>query len=392
MNGGTVSFAGLDGSFALENPRALWAFAPLALLILFRLVLDRRYRGLGFFALFVSPGIGAAGGGSPGPADGWNQGKAGGGSRAKTLRRRYRWSCVFFWLSAGCLIAAVSGPRWGTRLVPEYRRGLDVSLALDLSRSMEIRDTGLSRSMEIRDTGPSRGTEIRDTGLSRGTEVQDAGPSRLERAAEIGRETVENMEGVRFAAAVSRGRGVLALPLTGDRGAPLSFLGGLGASTLTGSGTDLEALVDAAAGAFSDSLPSRRVIVLLSDGEALSGSLHEAVDRAVLREISLVTVGIGSDQGGPVPAETGDPPISRRRPELLRNAAIKSGGIYIDGNTAEASRLLRSYLESLAFESEVRGGRTEKKARWNLFVIAALLFFGASKYCLLARRERHGEA
>ena len=354
----------VDGSFALEEPRALWLFALLALFILLRLVLDRRYRGLGFFALFVSPGIGAAGEGSPGPAGGGlrgaggKQGKTGGGSRAVTLRRRYRLSCTFFRLSAGCLIIAISGPRWGTRVVPEYRRGLDVALALDLSRSMEVRDTG---------------------------------PSRLERAAEIGRETVENMGGVRFAAAVSRGRGVLAVPLTSDSGAALSFLGGLGVSALTGSGTDLEALVDAAASAFSGALPSRRVIVLLSDGEALSGSLHEAVDRATLREIGLVAVGIGSDEGGPVPGENGDSVISRRRPEVLRNAAIKGGGIYIDGNTAEASRLLRSYLESLAFESGMTGGRTEKKARWNLFVMAALLFFGASKYCLLTRRDRRGE-
>jgi Ca-activated chloride channel family protein len=267
-------------------------------------------------------------------------------------------SHIFFWLSLGCLVAALSGPRWGLRVVPEYRRGLDVTLALDLSRSMEARDTG---------------------------------PSRLERAAEISRETVESMGGVRFGIAVSRGRGVLAVPLTSDSEAALSFLAAAGASALTGSGTDLEALVDAASAAFSGSFPSRRVIVLLSDGEALSGSLGEAVDRAMLREITLAAVGIGSDEGAPLPFETEVPVISRRRPETLRNAAIKSGGIYIDGNSAEAPRFLRSYLESLAFESGAGGGRTEKKARWNLFVIAALFLFGASKYCLLVRRDRRGE-
>jgi Ca-activated chloride channel family protein len=358
MKGAALSFTGLDGSFALEKPRALWAFAFLAAFILFRFILDRRYRGrrgLGLFALFAPPGLGAAG---DLPAPGPEGGNPAGRGRAKVLRRRYRLSRLFFWLSLGCLIAALSGPRWGLRIVPEYRRGLDVVLALDLSRSMEALDTGLSR---------------------------------LERAAEIGRETVENMGGVRFGAAVSRGRGVLAVPLTSDSEAALSFLAAAGASALTGSGTDLEALVDAAATAFSDSFPSRRVIVLLSDGEALSGVLNEAVDRAILREITLAAVGIGSDEGAAVPPETGVPVISRRRPEVLENAAIKSGGIYIDGNSPEAPRLLRSYLESLAFESGAGGGRTEKKARWNLFVIAALLFFGASKYCLLTRRDRHGE-
>jgi Ca-activated chloride channel family protein len=363
MNGAPLSLAGPEGSFALERPRALWALALLAVLILFRLILDRRYRGLGFFALFAPPGIEPAGGDSP--VSGAEGGRAGGGSRAKILRRRYYLSHIFFWLSLACLVAALSGPRWGLRIVPEYRRGLDVALALDISRSMELEDTGLSRDMELGDISLSR----------------------LERAAEIGRELVENMGGVRFGVAVSRGRGVLAVPLTGDTEAALSFLAAAGASALTGSGTDLETLVDAAADAFTDFFPSRRVIVLFSDGEALSGSLNEAVDRAMLREITLAAVGIGSDGGAPLPFE---PVISRRRPETLRNAAIKSGGIYIDGNSAEAPRLLRSYLESLAFESGTGGGRTEKKTRWNIFVMAALFLFGASKYCLLTRRDRRG--
>jgi Ca-activated chloride channel family protein len=340
-----VFLAGTDGSFTLEKPQALWAFAVLAACILFRFILDRRYqgpRGLELFALFVAPGVETARS----------------GSRARALRRRYRWSSLFFWLSLGCLIAALSGPRWGLRIVPEYRRGLDVILALDLSRSMETRDFGLSR---------------------------------LERAMEIGRETVENMGGLRFGVAVSRGRGVLAVPLTSDSGAVLNFLSGAGAPALTGSGTNLEALVDAAAGSFSDSFPSRRVIVLFSDGEALSGALNEAVDRAVLRDIGLVAVGIGSDEGAPVPAETGTPVISRRRPEVLQNAATKSGSVYIDGNSGQAPLLLRAHLESLAFESEIEGSRTEKQARWNLFVLAALLFFGISKCCLLSRRDRRGE-
>jgi Ca-activated chloride channel family protein len=245
--------------------------------------------------------------------------------------------------------------------------------------------------MDARDTGLSRSIEARDTGLSRSLDAQDPILSRLERAAEIGRETVEYRGGIRFGAAVSRGRGVLAVPLTDDSEAVLSFLAGLGVPALTGSGTNLEALIDAAAAAFSDSFPSRRVIVLLSDGEALSGSLNEAADRAALRDISLAAVGIGSDQGSPVSAGTGDPVISRRRPEALRSAALKSGGIYIDGNGAEAPRILRAYLESLASESGEGGGRSEKRARWNLFVMAALFFFWVSKRCLLVRRDRRGE-
>ncbi|MDR2258743.1 MAG: hypothetical protein LBE14_06305 [Treponema sp.] len=280
--------------------------------------------------------------------------------------RRYVCSGVFFGLFLACLVIALAGPQWGSRIVTEYRRGLDVVFALDLSRSMEIRDVP-------------------------GTGKNPAAGTRLERGLLIARDAAAASPGVRFAAALGKGKGLLAVPLTGDTGTILGFLEGLRGASLTGRGTNLESLVDAAASAFAAPFPSRRLMVLVSDGEALSGSLRSALERVRGEGIMITALGLGSDEGAPVPGGGDDAAgqiISRRQAEVLQYAAERTGGMYIDGNNGDAAALLAEHFRSLAPESGVPGGRREPKPRWELFVIAAMLAFGASKLCMMRGRGR----
>jgi Ca-activated chloride channel family protein len=220
----------------------------------------------------------------------------------------------------------------------------------------------------------------------------DAGTmSRLERGLRVVRDAVSASAGIRFAAALGKGKGVLAVPLTGDTGTILRFFEGLSGSSLTGRGTNLEALVDAASSAFDIPFPSRRLIVLVSDGEALSGSLRGALERVRGEGFMITAVGMGSDEGAPVSGgavDSGDPErvISRRQTGVLRYAAERTGGIYIDGNSGDAGVLLTEHFRALAPESGIQSGRREPKPRWELFVFAAILAFGASKLCMTRRR------
>jgi Ca-activated chloride channel family protein len=198
------------------------------------------------------------------------------------------------------------------------------------------------------------------------------------------RETVTAVPEARFAAAIGRGRGLAALPLTWDNDAVLSFLEALDGSALTGGGTNLESLVDAAAEAFQSAFPSRRVILLVSDGEALSGSLRAALDRLSREDILVTALALGSDEGRQVPWQEGA--VSRRDSAAMRMAAERTGGIFVDGNRKDAAAVLTAYVRSLSPEYETRGNRRERKARWFLFVTAALLAWGASKLSLLQIR------
>jgi Ca-activated chloride channel family protein len=273
----------------------------------------------------------------------------------KDLRNRYFFSTVFFLSSMAFAVIALAGPRWGERFVSEYRRGVDVVLALDLSRSMDARDIG---------------------------------PSRLARAAAVGRELVESSPGIRFAVAIGKGGGELAVPLTDDTESVLALLDAASSSAMSSGGTDLERLVDAARTAFLESVPTRRVIVLLSDGEALSGTLSAAAERASLADISIIAVGLGTVDGSPVPVSAagtmltlpdGSPVMSSLRDEPLRSAAERSGGIYVDGNRNDAGRILVERISAVSSHAAADGFRRESMPRSHLFLIAALLAFGAAK-------------
>jgi Ca-activated chloride channel family protein len=307
-----------------------------------------------------------------------------GSTGARSLRFRVALSVFAFSLFLGCIIIALAGPRGGSRLVSENRRGLDVVFAIDVSRSMDVRD------------------------------ISPGGPSRLTHAAALARELIlalssgggsdfDGADGIRFGAAIGKGRGVLAVPLTGDAEAILAFFTGLSGSTVTGTGTNLEQLIDAAAAAFQNAFPSRRLIILLSDGESLGGVLNAALERLRGAEILLAAAGFGSETGGQVPfggdvllGDDGYPVISYLRSDYLRDAAESGGGIYVDGGKENAADLLIDYLNSLSVSvnsdgrrETVRTFRRETRPLRHYFVLAALFFFGITK-CAEKGRRKHG--
>jgi Ca-activated chloride channel family protein len=268
------------------------------------------------------------------------------------LQRHILISNVFFKIFIACLIIALANPHWGTsRRKSIYRRGLDVVIAIDVSRSMEIVDV------------PSFGT--------------DGEISRLERGLAIAQKAVSAMPGARFAAAVGRNRGMVTVPLTWDNEAILNFLESVDGSSMTGAGTNLEALTDAAISAFQNSFPAQRLVVLVSDGESLSGSLKAASGRCAENEIMVIPLVVGSDTGSPVPGEKGV--ISRRDFVPMRMIANRTGGILIDGNGEDAAARLVSCLGNIFFDNESGSGQGESKARWYLFVIAAIIAYGVSR-------------
>jgi Ca-activated chloride channel family protein len=345
---------------SFDNPRLLWF---LFLLIPFCLVMLFRYRkhgqGSGFF---VSSGISAS------------VFAASVAEREKRLRE-FRFRMIggdfFFLVFLLSLVFALAGPRWGVRIVTDYRRGVDVILALDISRSMQVRDAG----------GAGKN-------------------SRLDRGIEIARDLVSSLgDSVRIGAAMGKGRGVVAVPLTYDSEAVLNFLDSLDGFSVTGTGTNLESLIDAASGAFRDESPSRREIILFSDGEALSGAAEAALNRARDQGAALSAVGLGSGEGGPVPVEPGPlapdgvllsdgvPVISVRRGNFLERAAEKSGGLYVDGNRDDAAREAAGYIRSLSADSALTGRRREARPRWRLFVLLALASLGFSRLLSFSLRK-----
>jgi Ca-activated chloride channel family protein len=288
-------------------------------------------------------------------------------SLIRRLNRRYMFSSIFFIIFLVCIILSLAGPRFGYRNVTEYRRGLDLVFAMDVSRSMN---------------------------------AQDALPSRLIRASLLAQELVKENPGTRFAVAAAKGSGILAVPLTDDSEAVLSCLQALSSSVMTSQGTNIENLILASLSAFQNSFPTQRKIILFSDGEVHAGNLNAVFQQVQDADVSIISVGLGLTSGSPIPVISnhsnnevlrnplGEVVISSLHPETLMDAAERSGGMYIDGNQADAFARLKAYVQSLSSESVSQGFRREAALWWHLFVILALLSYGISKCFELSLRRK----
>lgn len=288
-------------------------------------------------------------------------------SRIRSLNRRYLISSFFFFIFLVCIMLALAGPRFGYKQVIEYRRGLDVVFAMDVSRSMNAQDTF---------------------------------PSRLIRASLLAQELVKENPGTRFAVALAKGSGVLAIPLTDDAEAVLVCLQGLSSSVITSQGTNIENLIFASLSAFQQGFPTQRRIILFSDGEALAGNMNAFLQNAEDADAGIISVGLGLTDGSPIPLISNHSEqdvlrnpdfsivLSSLHEEVLKEAAERSGGIYIDGNQQNAFARLKEHIQSLSSESVLQRSRLEKKSWWTFFLILAVIAYGISKLFELDWRKK----
>jgi len=327
----------------------------------------------------------------------------------RELKLRMIISDFFFLFFAGFLIVALAGPRWGQRIVADYRRGVDVILAFDLSRSMDVRDCP-----------PYTDSSVLGAVMSAGADPRGAEISRLERGALIAADLSAALGDVRLGAVIGKGRGILAVPLTYDSETIFNFINTLNTGMISGSGTNLESIINTSFSSFQDAIPSRRAIILFSDGEAHTGAFQAAVENARKAGISLSAVGLGSDEGGFVPADAGGRGIdidvsgidvlsgvnaggnasaylldengrliiSARQSEALRSGAERTGGIYVNGSRNDAAAALTEYISSLSAESRLSGHRREANPRWRIFILGAIACFYGTKLMDIGHRKK----
>lgn len=214
------------------------------------------------------------------------------------------------WAVALCVAATLAGlalalarPRWGSASETVERRGLDLIFVLDTSLSMG---------------------------------AADVAPSRFWLAQSLVRRLVAAMPGNRVALVAAEGEGEVLAPLTVDGAMIDLVLDGLEPGSLPLPGTRLAAALERAVALFPESGETHRAIVVLSDGEDHGGELDGAIDAVRQAGATLFTIGIGREQGAPLPVPgvagefkrnaRGEVVVSRLQPETLHRLATASGG------------------------------------------------------------------
>ena len=224
----------------------------------------------------------------------------GGAARLRLGRSRWRRPLQLALLLAALALAAfaVARPQWGSEERELTRLGIDVALALDISRSMTARD------------------------------VQ---PSRAKAAAAGLQEMLDHLRGDRVGLVTFAGEPFARSPLTLD----LEPLGQLIAraqneAALVAQGTDLGGALEAATDLLDVDDPARtQVIVLISDGEDVAGELEAALERMNELGIRVFTVAAGTSEGAAMDSRDGGTDggdVSRADLRTLEAIAARSGG------------------------------------------------------------------
>ncbi len=219
--------------------------------------------------------------------------------------------------------------------------------------------------------------------ISRSMNCTDAPPSRLSQAREFARKLLDRLPGNRVGLIAVAGDAQTLMPLTDDFGALRLVLDNLSTDQAAQQGTALgEALrlSKNLAALSGEALPA---VVLVSDGEDHEPGAERAAEEARKAGIQLLTVGVGSPQGAPVPEPQGGykkmpdgdgPVISRMDPEMLSGLAKAGGGTYFPlENVSQTTEAVMDHLSGLARHSYTAVGLHRHKSHFQWPLALGLL-------------------
>jgi len=212
---------------------------------------------------------------------------------------------VLFSLAFALGIIAVANLRRPGSAENISRKGIDVVIALDVSKSML---------------------------------ATDLSPSRLERAKQMILKLMDRMPNDRIALVLFAGKAYMQMPLTIDHGAAAIFVSSATPDAIPAQGTVFSEGLQMSARAFNTKEGRFKSVILISDGEDHDEEALKTAESISQQGIMVCTVGIGSPEGSQIPDNAtndykrdamGNIVISKLNEDELKQIAEKTNGIYV---------------------------------------------------------------
>ncbi|MDP6518574.1 MAG: VWA domain-containing protein [Planctomycetota bacterium] len=217
-----------------------------------------------------------------------------------------RWRVLLAATGLAALVLALAGPVRGYTLRDVQRRGLDLVVCVDTSRSML---------------------------------VEDLRPNRMARARREVRGLLQRLQGDRAALVAFAGDVRDVAPLTHDRATLSQFVEALSPRDNLVGGTDIGGALEHALKLFDGRTGAHEAVLLLTDGEDHGGRGLAVAEEAARVGIRIFIVGMATTGGGKIP---------------LVDEAARGGGFQQDDDGAEVVSTLNG--ASLAAIAEATGG------------------------------------
>ena len=287
-----------------------------------------------------------------------------------SLRKR-RWKVGLWLFSLVAVVVALARPRWGTQLVVTAQTGVEVMVVLDVSASML---------------------------------AEDIKPNRLTRAKLTVEELMGRLGGHEVGLVIFSGAAFVQFPLTADFYTARSFLERADPTMISRPGTALQEALQVALAGFPPERASRRVILLLTDGEGHEDDPMAAVQDAVDEGVIVYAIGFGLPTGEPIPVRAADGTITGYKKDAqgetvlskldevtLQQIATRSGGLYFRASAGgeEVEAVVEAIDRMATGEGETESQfETHGVERFGWFAGAALLALSVDT--VLGERKRGG--
>jgi len=261
---------------------------------------------------------------------------------------------IFYSLALLFLLLGLANLQTGSKMQEVKRQGADIMLCLDVSNSML---------------------------------AEDLKPNRLERAKQAIEKMIDKLEGDRIGVIVFAGEAYVQLPITTDYSAAKLFLNSIAPNMIPTQGTDVGKAITKSLESFGKDEGKNKAIVIITDGESHEEDAVKMAGDAAKSEITIHTIGIGSDAGVPIPVyqngvpagykkdKEGNTVITKLNDQLLKDIAAEANGVYVKATNADVG--LGAVLDKIGEldKKQIESKRyTDYEDQFQWFVAAALIF------------------
>ncbi|MES2837250.1 MAG: VWA domain-containing protein [Bacteroidota bacterium] len=256
-------------------------------------------------------------------------------------------------ISYTSLVLALANPQMGTKMEEVKREGIDLMICLDVSNSMM---------------------------------AEDLFPNRLDHAKRAISKLIEQLRDDRIGMVVFGGEAYVQLPITTDFSAAKLFLESINTDIIPTQGTNIAAAIETAMLSFDPKSTSGKAVIIITDGENHEEGALEMAEKAKANGIRIFTVGMGSQEGSPIPVYQNGKPIGYKKDKenntvitklnepMLQQLAMAGNGTYARAtNSQTALNSIFNEINKMDKQSFGTQVYRDYESRFQLFLAPALL-------------------
>lgn len=250
---------------------------------------------------------------------------------------KYKPGTKFFFqqLALIIMIFIIARPQMGAKIETVKKQGVEIIIALDVSNSMLARDIA---------------------------------PSRLDKAKQMLSKLIDQLDNDKVGLIVFAGDAYTQLPITSDFVSAKMFLSTISPDMVPTQGTAIGRAIALAMNSFTPDQSADKAIIVITDAENHEDDAVQMAKEAAQKGIMVDVIGIGSEQGAPIPIggndtnlrkdNQGNVVITKLNAQLGRDIAKAGDGIYISADntgsalralTAEVKKMKKSDIESKVY-------------------------------------------